>query len=170
IDVVTKSGTPSYHGMLWEYWRNNILDATTYFTPSVGTYHWNQFGGEAGGPLLFPWLLHKENKWYVYGYYEGVRITSPANYLATVPTSAEVSGDFSADAPSDLTQCQTEVATDAAGKSFCALIYNPFVTADPVTGTYTRKPFDDNKIPSSMISSSAAAIANYYPKPNYSFP
>src|SRR5579863_7799917 len=168
IDVVTKSGTPSYHGTLWEYWRNNILDATTYFTPSVGVYHWNQFGSEAGGPLLFPWLLHKRNKWYAYGYFEGVRITSPANYLATVPTPAEVSGDFSADAPSDMTQCKTEVVQDSAGQPFCALIYNPFVTADPVTGTYTRAPFDDNKVPSSMISSSAAAIANYYPKPNYS--
>lgn len=168
IDVVTKSGTPSYHGTLWEYWRNNILDAKAYFSPSVGSYHWNQFGAEAGGPFLFPWLIHKKNKWYVYGYYEGVRITSPANYLATVPTPAEVSGDFSADAPSDLSQCKTQVATDTAGKPFCAIIFNPFVTADPVTGTYTRQPFNDNKIPSSLISSSAAAIANYYPKPNYS--
>lgn len=170
IDVVTKSGTPSYHGTLWEYWRNNILDAKTYFTPSVGTYHWNQFGFEAGGPLLFPWLLHRKNKWYVYGYYEGVRITSPADYLATVPTPAEISGDFSADAPSDMTQCKTEVVQDSAGKPFCALIYNPFATADPVTGAYTRKPFDDNKIPSSMINKSASVIAAYYPKPNYSLP
>jgi hypothetical protein len=168
IDVVTKSGTSSYHGTTWEYWRNNILDAKTYFTPSVGVYHWDQFGAEGGGPLLFPWLLHKSNKWYAYGYYEGVRITSPANYLATVPTPAEVSGDFSADAPSDMSQCQTQVVVDSAGKPFCALIYNPFVTADPVTGTYTRTPFDDNKVPANMISKSAAAIANYYPKPNYS--
>jgi hypothetical protein len=167
IDVVTKSGTSDYHGTAWEYWRNNILDAKTYFTPSVGLYHWNQFGGEGGGPLLFPWLLHKSNKWYAYGYYEGVRITSPANYLATVPTPAEVSGDFSADAPSDMTQCKTQVVLDSAGKQFCALIYNPFVTADPVTGTYTRTPFNDNKIPANMISTSAAPIANYYPKPNY---
>lgn len=168
IDVVTKSGTPAYHGTLWEYWRNNILDAKTFFTPSVGSYHWNQFGAEAGGPLLFPWLLHRRNKLYAYGYYEGVRITSPANFLATVPTPAEISGDFSADAPSDLTQCKTEVVQDSAGNPFCALIYNPFVSPDPVTGTYTRTPFDDNKIPASMINSSAAAIANYYPKPNYS--
>ena len=170
VDVVTKSGTTSYHGTLWEYWRNNILDAKSYFTPSVGAYHWNQYGAEGGGPLVFPWLLHKKNKWYAYGYFEGVRITSPANYLATVPTPAEVSGDFSADAPSDLSQCPTQVVQDAAGEPFCALIYNPFVSPDPVTGTYTRTPFDDNKIPSNMINSSAAAIAQYYPKPNYSLP
>jgi hypothetical protein len=170
IDVVTKSGTPAYHGTLWEYWRNNILDATTYPNPSVGDYHWNQFGAEAGGPLLLPWLLHKNNKWYVYGYFEGVRIVSPANATFTVPTPAEVSGDFSADAPSDLAQCQTQVVLDSAGQPFCALIYNPFVNADPVTGTRTRQPFDDNKIPSSMLNSSAKAIANWYPKPNYSLP
>jgi hypothetical protein len=169
IDVVTKSGTPSYHGTAWEYWRNNILDSKTYFIPTVGIYHWNQFGAEGGGPLLFPWLLHKRNKWYAYGYYEGVRITAPANYQATVPTPAEVSGDFSADA-APVTQCQTEVVQDSAGQPFCALIFNPVVTPDPVTGTYTRMPFNDNKIPSNMISTSAAAIANYYPKPNYSLP
>jgi hypothetical protein len=169
IDVVTKSGTPSYHGTLWEYWRNNILDAKAYFSPSVGVYHWNQFGAEGGGPLLFPWLLHKKNKWYAYGYFEGVRITSPANFLATVPTPAEVAGDFSADAL-PVSQCNTQVVQDSAGKPFCALIYNPFVTADPVTGTYTRQPFDDNKIPSNLINSSAKAIASYYPKPNYSLP
>ncbi len=170
IDVVTKSGTPAYHGTLWEYWRNNILDATTFPAPNVGAYHWNQFGGEAGGPLLLPWLLHKRNKWYMYGYYEGVRITSPANTTVLVPTPAEVSGDFSADAPSNMSQCQTEVVQDAAGQPFCALIFNPFVSADPVTGLRTRQPFDDNKIPSSMINASAKAIADWYPKPNYSLP
>ena len=168
VDVVTKSGTPSYHGTLWEYFRNNILDAKTYFTPSVGQYHWDQFGAEGGGPLLFPWLLHRSNKWYAYGYYEGVLITSPANYLATVPTPAEASGDFSADAPSNMAQCTTQVVIDTSGNPFCALIYNPFVTADPITGKYTRTPFNDNKIPSNLISGSAASIAAYYPKPNYS--
>jgi len=170
VDVVTKSGTTSYLGTLWEYWRNNILDATTYPSPTVGDYHWNQFGAEAGGPLLFPWLLHKTNKWYVYGYYEGVRIQQPANTTFQVPTPAEVSGDFSADAPSDMTQCKTEVVQDSAGQPFCALVFNPFVTADPVTGLRTRQPFNDNKIPSNMINASARAIAQWYPKPNYSLP
>jgi hypothetical protein len=168
IDVVTKRGEPSYHGTLWEYWRNNILDATTFPTPTVGAYHWNQFGAEGGGPLLFPWLLHKSKKWYAYGYYEGVRIVAPANATFTVPTPAEVSGDFSADATSIMADCKTEVVTDTSGNPFCALVFNPFVTADPITGLRTRQPFNDNKIPSSLINSSAMAIADWYPKPNYS--
>ena len=170
VDVVTKRGAPSYHGTAWEYWRSNILDATTFPTPTVGAYHWSQFGAEGGGPLLFPWLLHKSNKWYAYGYYEGVRIVAPANATFTVPTPAEVSGDFSADATSNMADCKTEVVTDTSGNPFCALIFNPFVTANPVTGLRTRQPFNDNKIPSNMINTYAAAIANWYPKPNYSLP
>lgn len=146
VDVVTKSGTPAWHGTLWEYWRNNILDARGYFQPSVGQYHWNQFGAEAGGPLVLPWLLSKDKKWYVYGYYEGVRITAPADYTAMVPTAAEISGDFSADANP---------------------IYNPFsTTQDPVTGAYIRTAFQDNKIPSNLLNSSATTVAKIFPAPN----
>jgi Carboxypeptidase regulatory-like domain len=146
IDVVTKSGTPTWHGTGWEYWRNNILDARSYFQPSVGQYHWNQFGGEAGGPLVLPWLLSKDKKWYIYGYFEGVRITAPADYTAMVPTAAEISGDFSADANP---------------------IYNPFsTTQDPVSGAYTRTAFPNNQIPSNLLNASATTVSKLYPAPN----
>jgi hypothetical protein len=144
VDVVTKSGGSSWHGDTWEYWRNNILDARSYFQQTVGSYHWNQFGGAAGGPLVVPWLLSKDRRWYVYGYYEGVRITSPADFTTLVPTPAQLSGDFTGFAP----------------------IYNPFSTTG-TQGAYTRKQFTDNKIPTDLLNPTALKIAQtLYPAPN----
>lgn len=150
IDVVTKSGTSAWHGTAWEYWRNNILDSRAYFQQSIGAYHWNQFGGEAGGPLVIPWLLSKNKAWYVYGYYEGVRILSPLDYTTLVPTPAQISGDFS-----------------AAGLN---PIYNPNSTTG-TAGAYTRQQFQyngqNNVINPSMLNPTAVAIAKaIYPAPN----
>src|SRR5262245_7108003 len=67
INVVTKSGTNQYHGDMWEYLRNSDLNARSFFLPSVGAFHWNQFGASGGGPLIIPHLLSKRRAWYFYG-------------------------------------------------------------------------------------------------------
>lgn len=143
VDIVTKSGTTAWHGDAWEYWRNNILDAKSYFQQSVGQYHWNQFGGDAGGPLVIPWLLSKDRKWYVFGYYEGVRILSPSDYTAFVPTAAQLSGNFAGFTP----------------------IYDPFSTTG-TAGSYSRQQFPNNQIPASMLNATALKVASLYPTPN----
>lgn len=146
IDIVTKSGTSTWHGDAWEYWRNNILDARSYFQQSVGSYHWNQFGTALGGPLVIPYLLSGARKWYVFGYYEGVRITNPADSTNFVPTAAQLSGDFTGFAP----------------------IYNPFSTT-LTNGTYTRQQFPNNQIPSSLLNQTAITLAKaLFPAPNLS--
>ena len=145
VNIVTKSGTNEWHGAGWEFLRNNDLDARNFFLPSVGAYHWNQFGVDAGGPLTIPKLISKEKAWYVFGYYEGVRIHSAANYTAYVPTAAELSGNFSGENP----------------------IYNPFTTAAGASGSSTRQPFPSNQIPQSLLDASTLLIAKtLYPLPN----
>ncbi|HZO52730.1 MAG TPA: carboxypeptidase regulatory-like domain-containing protein [Bryobacteraceae bacterium] len=86
INVVSKSGTNAFHGDLWEYLRNDKLDARSFFVPSLGPLRWNQFGAAAGGPLAIPKILPRERGWYVFGYYEGIRIRRAANASALVPT------------------------------------------------------------------------------------
>lgn len=93
ISLVTKSGTNQYHGNAWEFLQNNALNARSFFIPNVGAYRWNQFGGTFGGPLILP-HLRRDRAWYVYGWYEGVRIHSASNYTGLVPTAAELQGDF----------------------------------------------------------------------------
>jgi hypothetical protein len=143
VDLVTKSGTTAWHGDAWEYWRNNILDANSYFL-KVGSYHWNQFGGAAGGPLFVPRVLSRKRNWYVYGYYEGVRISQPANYTTLLPTADQLAGNFAGFNP----------------------IYNPFDTTG-TTGAYTRTQFPGNQIPTTMLNPTSVTLAKaLFPAPN----
>ena len=123
------------------------MNARSYFLPDVGAYRWNQFGGTFGGPLILP-HLHRDRAWYVYGWYEGVRIHSSSNYTGFVPTAAELQGDFSAD-PSP--------------------IYNPYTsTLNPDGSLATRQAFAGNNI-SAYLNPTAVAIAKaLYPAPNIS--
>ena len=90
IDVVTKSGTNHIHGEAFEYVRNNQMEARDWFSPlPIGPYHQNQFGADAGGPIL-------HNKLFYFGDYEGYRQIQHSFVGALTPTQAMFNGDFSA--------------------------------------------------------------------------
>ncbi|NNN18890.1 MAG: TonB-dependent receptor, partial [Acidimicrobiaceae bacterium] len=146
INVVTRGGTQNYHGDVWEFLRNSAFDARNTFNTSVTPYKQNQFGGAGGGPL-FPKFLQrgKAPKSFVFAAYEGFRATRSAELVEVIPTQAELSGDFSADANP---------------------IYNPFTTRpDPNNpGQYLRDPFPSNQIPSSLINQDLIKYAKlFYP-------
>ncbi|HLJ13076.1 MAG TPA: carboxypeptidase regulatory-like domain-containing protein [Bryobacteraceae bacterium] len=146
INIVTKSGTNAYHGALWEDLRNNVMNARSFFTPTLGPYKWNQFGIAGGGPLMLPKLISKEKAWYFYGYYEGIRIRSTSTATSLVPTAAELNGDFSGDAP----------------------IFNPYTTTTLANGTLSRQPFPNNQIPSNLLNQPGLTIMKaLLPLPNY---
>src|SRR5580698_5188729 len=90
MDAVIKSGTNQIHGDLWEFLRNEKLDAVNAFDIfGQQPYKQNQFGFTLGGPIV-------KNKTFFFGDYEGLRIRQALPQLSTVPTPAEVAGDFSA--------------------------------------------------------------------------
>lgn len=145
INLVTKSGTNEWHGGAWEFLRNNKLDARGFFLPQLGPFRWNQFGAAIGGPLSIPKLVSKDRAWYVFGYYEGIRLRGAANTSALLPTPEQLAGDFTG-APT---------------------IYNPYTTTTDATGRSVRQPFPDNRIPASLINPAAKTIAtSLYPAPN----
>jgi hypothetical protein len=93
VNALTRSGTNQFHGLAYDYLRNNILNAKNYFQTSVTPLKQNQFGGNFGGPVL-------HDKLFFFFSYEGFRQattsqTSPTG--VTVFTAAERTGDFSAD-------------------------------------------------------------------------
>lgn len=98
INAVIKSGGNQIHGDLWEYFRNDALDANDYFNNLNGLprspYHQNQFGGTVGGPVVFPKLYNGRNKTFFFFDYQGTRIGSPSTYTSSVPTSAEQKSGF----------------------------------------------------------------------------
>jgi Carboxypeptidase regulatory-like domain/TonB dependent receptor len=86
VNIVTKSGTNNFHGSVYEYFRNNALDARNFFNSKPGPqdqFHNNQFGFSAGGPI-------KKDKTFWFVSYEGQREGVGIPTLARVPTQAEI--------------------------------------------------------------------------------
>lgn len=114
VSVVTKSGTNKFHGDLFEFFRNQKLDANNYFNNlngvAKGAYKRNQFGGTLGGPIL-------HNKLFFFADYQGTRITQGISQQVNVPSdgsiagsSNELNGDLS-DRASDFYAYQTGTTT-----------------------------------------------------------
>jgi hypothetical protein len=86
-NIVTRSGTNSFHGALWEFLRNDAMDASDYFTQTVQPLKQNQFGATFGGPIF-------KDKTFFFGYYEGFRNRQGESVPSTVPSAAERQGNF----------------------------------------------------------------------------
>lgn len=149
INVTTKSGTSVLHGSAWEYARNAIFDARSYFLPTdvaKTPYSQNQFGGSIGGPVRIPKLYDGRSNTFFFAAYQGFRFSQITNAPLHVPTTAELSGDES-DWPTQ--------------------IYNPFTTrADPANpGQFIADPFPGNQIPANLIQKSLVSYAQFeYPQ------
>jgi hypothetical protein len=87
-NIVTRSGSNSFHGSAWEFLRNDMFDSTNYFAQGTEPLKQNQFGGTFGGPI-------QHDKTFFFGYYEGFRNRQGETRTATVPSLLERQGDFS---------------------------------------------------------------------------
>jgi Carboxypeptidase regulatory-like domain/TonB dependent receptor-like, beta-barrel len=138
INVVTKSGTNTPHGSLFEFFQDDALDQRGYFenlaTPKNPRRR-NQFGFELDGPVMFPKFFDGRNKTFFTASYEGVRANTQLSPIATVPSALMRQGNFS---------------------EISGTIRNPF----------TGQPYPGNIIPASQLSSIAQKILDYYPAPN----
>jgi hypothetical protein len=88
MNLITESGTNSFHGSGWELLRNRDLDARNFFATDRPEFIRNQFGGAVGGPI-------RKNKTFFFGSYEGLRQIQGQSGGSFVPAAAERSGDFS---------------------------------------------------------------------------
>ena len=89
INAVTKSGTNAYHGAVYEFLRNDVLNTRNFFAISKPPLRKNQFGGNVGGPII-------HNKTFFFASYEGNRERRGSTYSGTVvPTVFERQGNFS---------------------------------------------------------------------------
>ena len=89
VQVTTKSGTNQFHGTLFEFLRNDKLDANNFFNSGrpKPPYRQNQYGGTLGGPI-------KRDRLFFFGSFEGTNIREKLTRLSTVPTPAQVAGNF----------------------------------------------------------------------------
>src|SRR5882724_12054332 len=141
INLVTRSGTNSFHGAAYEFIRNNVLDATTYPATSTTPYKQNQYGVYFGGPIF-------KNHAFVSAYWEGFRSEQSQSYLSATLTDAMKSGDFSS------VLGTTPIGTDSLGRpEFANEIYDPYSSRpDPNNpGKVIRNPYPNNTIPKAQI-------------------
>jgi len=177
VNVTTKSGTNNFHGDVWEFYRNSVLDANLWFNdyndePKESVDR-NQAGIAVGGPVYIPHLYKQRNKTFFFGVYEHLGLSTPLTGTFTVPDAKFRAGDFSE-------LLGPQVGTDALGRPiYSGQIYIPASTrtitagqVDPITGLvatqtgYIRDPIPNNNVaalgPTNPL---AAQLLTYYPQP-----
>ena len=127
VNVVTQSGTNQYHGEAFEFIRNNYIDATNFFSSTPDTLHQNQFGGTFGGPI-------KRNKMFAFAAYQRwIADQSQSQTQATVPTAANLAGDWSNTDPppgASANECNTKTVQ----------MYDPLTGATLAGNKYPSQP------------------------------
>jgi hypothetical protein len=143
VSMVTRSGGNDFHGSVYEFFRNDKLDAANFFdnfnNRPKSPLRYNQFGASAGGAII-------KNRLFFFGNYEGFRNRRSSTLTALVPTRAQLNGNL-AGLPSTKT-----VAGVAA-------------IVDPLTG----QPFSGNVIPADRMSQIARNFVQYIPEPTPGF-
>ena len=157
VNVVTKSGTNNLHGTLFEFIRNDALDARPYsFTASQAAapkapFKWNQYGYTAGGPVWKNHLFFMSN-------FEGYNDRKQFQNLFSVPSTAMRGGDFSA-------LLANLGGLNAQTGQPTGVIVDP--TKCTVVGTSrTCAAFPGNVIPSSRFNAISQKLLEFYPEPN----
>lgn len=150
INMVSKGGTNEWHASAFEFLRNRVLNANSFFNNYAGTqrppFIFNQYGATAGGPL-------RRDRTFFFFNWEKVAQRTLDQAFRTVPAEEQRRGDFS----------QT---LDTSGR--LVTIYDPLTSrADPNRpGNHTRSAFAGNVIPTNRINAVARAVTSYYPAGN----
>lgn len=158
LNILTKSGTNQFHGSLYEFFRNEKLDAANFFLNRAGTnpipgrtdrrtpLRYNQYGAAAGGPVVIPRLYNGKDRTFFFANFEITSLRRSLFRTFSVPTAAMRTGNL------------TEAGSD---------IFDPATTTpNPgMAGRYTRTPFANRMIPTSRISLVALNILQLYPLP-----
>ncbi|MFN0087101.1 MAG: carboxypeptidase regulatory-like domain-containing protein, partial [Blastocatellia bacterium] len=170
VNVTLKSGTNGLHGTIYEFVRNDVLSANTYFLNRTNLtanpardrdrdgkadrdpLRYNRYGFTIGGPVFLPKKVFGpagvdwRNRSFFFFAFEGLKDVFPEPGLFTVPTARQRNGDFSELPPS-------------------IVIYDP-ATARADGGRVRRTPFAGNLIPTNRISAIARNYLSFYPLPN----
>lgn len=147
----TRSGANQFHGSVFEYLRNDKLDARGFIARTRPINRQNEFGVSFGGPVLLPRLYNGKNRTFFHFVYAGFRFRAGAlNELATLPTAGMLQGDFSG-----LTRNNVPVP-----------IYDPGTTRSDGAGGSTRDAFPGNRIPQARFSEVSRRILPLIPQPS----
>ena len=151
-NVIIKSGTNTMHGSVFDHLGNDKLNARSFFAKARTPYRQNEGGFTLGGPVVIPHLYNGRNKTFFFGSL-GLFYTrqGAAGLLATVPTPAMLSGDFSGLTAANGTQIP---------------IFDPNTTQPDGKGGFVRQQYPGNIIPANQITPMAKIVSSYVPAPS----
>jgi hypothetical protein len=151
VTMVLKSGGNQVHGAVFEFFRNDLLDARNFFDGGKSKLRRNQFGATLNGPVVIPKLYNGHDRTFFLMSWESFRGISGSSGLGVVPTALERQGNFSQ-------------SYDATGKLI--LLKDPQASGS-CTATNASGCFPGNTIPASRFSPIAQQLLQFYPIPNY---
>ena len=156
VTVVTKSGTNAFHGSLYEFFRNDVLQANTFFNNLASVkrppLRYNDFGFTIGGPVYIPGFYNKKKeKTYFFYSQEIRRVITYATVTAQVPTAAMKAGNFSAPV------C---TAFDAAGN--CTATGTTISSIDPTAASYIKDVWSKVATPNSTGTALIVPLRNQF--------
>jgi hypothetical protein len=164
VNVVLKSGANQVHGGLYEFIRNDKLDAVNYFNQGKQPFKRNQFGAFLGGPI-------QKNKTFFFGDYQGSRLRNSAPYTSSVPLPAERNGDFRDRLTGNtFSPCPTPSSADTFDTG---TVFDPYSTFNYTCADGSvvslRNPVEYNGqinvMDPTKIDPVGSNVANFYPQP-----
>lgn len=156
VTFTTKAGTNNYHGSLFEYLQNDVLNANVYNFPEKAPERFNTFGASIGGPLSVPHFYNGHNKTFFFFDYEGNRRRTSQPEQYAVPTALERTGNLS--------ELASIIPINTANPN-CPR--NAGCLINPATGSLTTgQPFPNYRINSPLSQSALTLLNDYYPLPN----
>ncbi len=159
VSTTLRAGTNNWHGTMFDFWRNRILDANTRQNNAAGAKrgfrNQHQYGGILGGPI-------RKDKDFVFFSFEGWQERTPFPSVTTVPPNEIRSGNFNFN-PSGFNQ-PIRVYDPLTSQDCSQAAVAPQCRAGAL---FVRSPFPGNIIPASRQSPIGRAILSYYPSPNF---
>jgi hypothetical protein len=159
VNVVTKSGTNSVHGSLYEFIRNDAMDARNAFATQPDSsgrikpvLRWNQYGGTLGGPVYIPKVYNGKNRTFFFFGYEQWRFRNSELRFSSVPTPLQRGGDFS---------------NTRDGLGALITVFDPNTTrANPNGSGFVRDPMPGNVVPRNRMDPLSLKVMEWIPLPN----
>ena len=158
VSMTTKSGTNQYHGTVFSFTQNDILNAAPWevYTKKGMVRYWRG-GIDVGGPVAIPKLYNGRNKTFFFANYEPLRQYTQSQYFDRMATPLERQGNFSQSVYNSITYQPIEIFQH----------FQPGTNkqiSEPANTAYPQ--FPNNTIPQSLISPIGQKILNLQPLPN----
>ena len=145
INLVTRSGTNQIHGSLYEFLRNDAMDARNAFARTRLPLRYNQYGASAGGPIV-------KNRTFGFFNWEEYRLRRSSPRILTVPVPEFLQGDFA--------ELRTRTGNPIQ-------LFDPDTTRpNPSGGGLVRDPYPNNQVPSAKFDPASRNVLPWYPAPN----